>query len=98
MFQRFGPVLNQWYETNEGASFEVVAYDEADQLVEIQHLDGAIEELDLDSWFQLAAKPRAEPDNWSSPFDDLEPEDQIPDDDEVFHPSASWEEQVDGME
>jgi hypothetical protein len=38
------PVVGNWYqETEQGSIFEVVAYDEEEQTVEIQHLDGEVE-------------------------------------------------------
>ena len=43
------PVIGDWYQSH-GQLFEVVATDEAEQLIEIQHADGNLEEMDLDDW------------------------------------------------
>lgn len=43
------PVIGDWYRSH-GQLFEVVAMDEDEQLIEIQHADGNLEEMDLDDW------------------------------------------------
>lgn len=43
------PVVGDWYRSH-GQLFEVVAIDEADDIVEIQHADGDLEEIDMDDW------------------------------------------------
>jgi hypothetical protein len=43
------PVIGGWYRSH-GQLFEVVATDEDDELIEIQHADGNLEEMDLDDW------------------------------------------------
>lgn len=47
--QRIEPIVGDWYHSH-GQLFEVVAVDDDEQLVEIQHADGNLEELDLDDW------------------------------------------------
>ncbi len=49
------PQVETWYETGGGDIFEVVAVE--DDAVEIQYLDGTVEELDRDEWESVA--PRA---------------------------------------
>jgi len=71
MLTRLEPVIGKWYRNETGSVFEVVAFDEEEGIVEIQHFDGAIEELDLESWFGQLLKVQAEPEDWSGPFDDL---------------------------
>jgi hypothetical protein len=44
-------------------------------LVEVQDFDGDIEELDLDSWRDMDIELAAEPEDWTGPFDDLDPAD-----------------------
>ena len=44
------PSIGEWYRLNRGDSFEIVAVDEDDGTVEIQHFDGTIEEMDLEDW------------------------------------------------
>jgi hypothetical protein len=43
------PVAGEWYRSH-GQLFEVVAVDDADRLIEIQHADGDLEEMDLEDW------------------------------------------------
>jgi len=70
------PVVNKWYRDNDdGQLFEVVAMDEDDQTIEIQYFDGAVEELDFDTWAEMELTTAAPPEDWSGPFDDLEADD-----------------------
>jgi hypothetical protein len=43
------PVIGDWYRSH-GQLFEVVAIDEDDDIVEVQHADGDLEEIDMDDW------------------------------------------------
>jgi casein kinase II subunit beta len=59
--------------------------DEDDELVEIEYLDGEIEELDLDTWHELDLEPTEEPEGWSDDADEDDEEDEeedFDDDDE----------------
>lgn len=47
--QCIDPIVGDWYQSH-GQLFEVVALDEYERVVEIQHADGALEEIDLDDW------------------------------------------------
>jgi hypothetical protein len=47
--QRIEPIVGDWYSSH-GQLFEVVAMDDDEGLIEIQHADGNLEELDLDDW------------------------------------------------
>lgn len=69
MAVQFQPVIGDWYLTAEGDNFEVVAYDPEDETIEIQYFDGAVEELDLDTWLQLAIEPSEPPEDWSGSLD-----------------------------
>lgn len=70
------PIIGNWYRNQEtGNDFEVVALDEDAQTIEIQYFDGELEELDLDAWYELAIESIEEPEDWSGPFDELEPDD-----------------------
>ena len=64
------PVVGNWYqETEQGSIFEVVAYDEEEQTVEIQHLDGEVEEYDLDTWRDMTISGIEPPEDWRSGFE-----------------------------
>ncbi|ROR34896.1 DUF6763 family protein [Inmirania thermothiophila] len=71
----FEPRVGDWYRKPNGETFEVVAVDEADETVEIQYFDGDLEEFDFESWYELDLEPIDPPEDWSGPFDDLEPDD-----------------------
>ncbi len=59
MVRRHEPAVGSWYQTMGGASFEVVAHDPDDATVEIQYSDGALEELDMETWLELELEPGA---------------------------------------
>jgi len=47
----YEPVPGQWYENlEEEEPFRVLTMDEDSELVEIEYLDGDIEEIDLETW------------------------------------------------
>ena len=99
MLNRFEPEVGQWYRNEAGAVFEVVALDEEEGIIEIQYFDGAIEELDMESWYAQLLQQEAEPEDWSGPFDDLVADDfgdteMAPHPDERTNPieSLDWEE------
>lgn len=71
------PKVDNWYEDAEdGRSFRIVAIDEDDGTIEVQYFDGDVEEFDTDTWYQMDLTQRAEPEDWSGPFDDLERDDR----------------------
>ncbi len=48
MVNELDPLTGTWYRhLDKGQMFRVVAFDEHDALVELQHFDGDIEEVDL---------------------------------------------------
>src|SRR5262245_55547079 len=44
------PIVGDWYRSH-GQLFEVVAIDDLDDIVEVQHADGDLEEIEMDDWF-----------------------------------------------
>src|ERR1700722_16084938 len=44
------PGVGAWYRLNGGPPFEVVALDDHDGTIEVQYIDGTLEELDLEDW------------------------------------------------
>ena len=82
---RIRPVVGNWYqETEQGSIFEVVAYDEEEQTVEIQHLDGEVEEYDFDTWQELTITGIEPPEDWRSGFELAQEDAELPD--EPMHP------------
>ena len=70
------PIVGNWYKNVEDETeFEVVAVDEEAQTVEIQYFDGEVEEIDLDSWYEIVLEPIEPPEDWSGAYDQLEPDD-----------------------
>jgi hypothetical protein len=66
------PGIGDWYRSNGGALFEVVALDD-DGTVEIQYFDGTVEEMDIEDWeaqWEEGALESAEPpEDWSGSVD-----------------------------
>ena len=64
------PDIGNWYKDQEyNSTFEVVAADDFDDYVEIQHFSGEIEEIDLDTWYELDLRRIPEPEDMSGPFE-----------------------------
>lgn len=79
------PIIGNWYRNEEtGDDFEVVALDEDAQTIEIQYFEGELEELDLDAWYELPIESIEAPEDWSGPFDELEPDDLGFDEEDEF--------------
>lgn len=68
------PVIGHWYRRPNGRLFEIVAIDEADGTLEIQHFDGTLGEIDLEVWPELILEPVDPPEDVSGSLD-MDPED-----------------------
>ncbi len=69
------PTLHTWYrDLEQDQLFETVAIDEARGTVEIQYLDGTVDNFDLDSWGQLSLARAEPPEDYSQAYE-LAPED-----------------------
>mgnify|MGYP001544783949 CR=1 FL=1 len=44
------PGVGDWYRLEGGAPFEIVALDDDDGTIEVQYIDGTLEELDREDW------------------------------------------------
>jgi hypothetical protein len=76
------PVKGRWYENvEEEETFRVLSVDEDAELIEIEYLDGDIEELDIETWHELDLEPTNEPEGWSDEDED-EDEDEEEEDEE----------------
>ena len=69
--------------------------DEASSTVEIQYYDSTLEDLDLDAWEDLQPVFVAPPEDWSGPFDDIEPH-EMDEADEAMRPH-DWGSPLDGI-
>ena len=73
MAREYEPVAGQWYENiDENESFRVLSVDEDSELIEIEYLDGDIEEIDLDTWAELDLDKIDQPEGWSADDDEEE--------------------------
>ncbi len=83
MGRDFDPVPGQWYEDLEEESlFQVLSVDPDEELVQIQHEDGEIEEFDLDIWHELDLDKATQPEGWSGSEDDDEDDEEWEEDEE----------------
>lgn len=79
----YEPVPSQWYENvEEEESFRVLSVDEDSELVEIEYLDGDIEEIDLEAWHEMDLEKIEEPEGWSESDDEDTDEDEEWDEEE----------------
>jgi hypothetical protein len=70
------PVIGKWFRRPNGSLFEVVAVDESDGTIEIQHFDGTIDEVELESWPELLLIEVSPPEDWSGSVD-MDPDDYV---------------------
>jgi hypothetical protein len=70
------PRIDQWYDhLDKGQRFYVIAIDEEQNTVEIQHFDGDLEEFSRDEWSDLHIELSVEPENWAGALDIAEKDD-----------------------
>jgi hypothetical protein len=101
----YEPVKGQWYENvEEEETFRVLSVDEDAELVEIEYLDGDIEELDIDAWHEMDLERIAEPEGWAATEEDEaeeeeeeeeEEEDDDWDEDDEDEDDDDWEDDED---
>jgi len=92
--REYEPVAGQWYENGEeNESFRVLSVDEDAELVEIEYLDGEIEEIDLDTWAEFDLEKIEQPEGWSGSDDEDEDEDE--DEEEEDELDETWDEDDD---
>ena len=93
MSRDYEPVPSQWYENvEEEESFRVLSVNEDSELVEIEYLDGDIEEIDLETWHEMDLERIEEPEGWSESDDEDVDEDEDEEDDED---EDDWDEDED---
>jgi hypothetical protein len=93
--REYEPTVKQWYEDLENdETFQVLKVDEDKETVEIQYLDGEIEELDIDSWAELDLELTEEPEGWSG--SDAEEDEE--DDEEEDEDDDDWDDDDDDDE
>jgi hypothetical protein len=91
--REYEPVVGQWYENiDENESFRVLSMDEDAELVEIEYLDGDIEELDLETWHELDLEKIEEPEGWAGSAEDEEEEEEEEEDEDL---DETWDDDED---
>jgi len=75
--REYEPTAGQWYENlEENESFRVLSVDEDAETIEIEYLDGDIEEIDLDTWAELDLDKVDEPEGWAGANEDDDDDDE----------------------
>jgi hypothetical protein len=76
------PIVGDWY-SYRGRDFTVVDVDEDEGIVEIQYASGAVQQIDLNAWYDMDLEPSEEPEDWDADIDeDDDPESARWDDDD----------------
>ena len=94
MGREHDPVRGQWYENLEDDDlFQVLSIDEDAELIEIQYVDGDIEEIDYETWKELDLELTQEPEGWAgSDVDEVdEDEEDDWDEDEDEEDDDDWD-------
>ncbi|MGA7539566.1 MAG: DUF6763 family protein [Steroidobacteraceae bacterium] len=93
MSRDYEPVPGQWYENLEDEeSFRVLTVDEDSELVEIEYLDGEIEEIDLETWHEMDLERTDEPEGWAESDEEEEDEEEEEEEEEE---EDDWDEDED---
>ncbi len=70
------PIVGSWYEhTDKGQKFEVVSLDEDNGAISVQYFDGDLDEIDLDTWYEMDIVASAAPEDWTGPVDAVHKDD-----------------------
>lgn len=85
--------VGQWYQAG-GDPFEIVGLDPKSEIVLVQYFDGTLEELDFDTWTELAARPCAPPEDYSGALD-IERDDYGLETEDAGGPAGRWDNPLD---
>ncbi len=79
------PIVGAVYEDSDGLAFEVTDFDEDEGAIEVRYDDGSVDEIDIDTWYEMELR-RLEGDGDGSGDEEDEEEKERParadDDDE----------------
>jgi hypothetical protein len=71
------PTIGQWYLRPEsGRKFEVIDIDDGDGMIEIQDDEGALDQIDSDTWFADTLEATDQPQNAIGAFDNVSETDE----------------------
>ena len=77
MSRDYEPAKGQWYQNvEEDETFRVLSVDEDAELVEIEYLDGDIEEMDIDTWHEMDLEKIEEPEGWADKDEEEDEEEE----------------------
>jgi len=94
--REFEPVVGQWYENiDENDSFRVLSVDEDAELIEIEYLDGDIEEIDVDTWAEFDLDKIEQPEGWSGAEVGVKDKDKDKDKEDDDDEDDDWDEDDD---
>ena len=57
MAKIYGVDVGNWYQTADGRIFRIVSVDNDDETVEVQYVDGDLEEIEVDCWYDIEPMP-----------------------------------------
>ncbi len=89
------PTIGQWYLNRSGAAFEVVAIDNANDAIDIQFVDGTVDELDDDRWSRTITEEIEPPKDCMTSLTDSSDADIIQTE---FVPHSEWLDTLDFMD
>ena len=70
------PEIGQWYERlDNGAIFQVTGVDDSAKTIELQAVDGDLDEVDPETWTAMPLELRGSPEDWLGPIDVMEADD-----------------------
>ena len=96
MSRDYEPTPGQWYENiEEEESFRVLSVDEDSELIEIEYLDGDIEEIDVEAWHEMDLEMIQEPEGWSDADEDDEDEEEDDEDEDEDEDDDDWDDDDD---
>ena len=96
----YEPVPGQWYQNvEEEESFRVLSMDEDSERLEIEYLDGDIEEIDLEAWREMDLERIEEPEGWSESDDEeAEDDDDWEEEEDEDEDDDDWDEDEDDVD
>jgi len=95
MGREHDPVRGQWYQNLEDDDvFQVLSVDEDAELIEIQYVDGDIEEIDYETWQEMDLDLTVEPEGWTASAEEDDEEEDDWDEDEEDE-EDDWDEDAD---
>ena len=97
MDTEYEPVINNWYRHQENQQhFCIIDIDELAGILEIQHANGDLDTMDIDTWYEAGMDLASEPELWS--ITQEESNDDSDDDLAVDDGPRYWQEEPAGID